>query len=582
MKRDNPSAKSIAKPNLLSLLKPYSWLIALLVVLTIISNGFNLVVPKIISHAIDTYKLGSFSIQTIAIEFFIVSMAIFIFSYLQSVVQTYTAELVAKNLRTQLAARISVQDHSYIQRVTPSKLLTNLTSDVDSVKSFVATAISSIISSLFLIIGACVLLIMINWRLALAALSVLPIIAIAFYIVIKKVRKLFRRSQEVIDWLNKVINESILGAALIRLLNSNHFEYEKFLSANIEAREVSLSILRLFASLIPVISFAANLSVLIILALGGKFVINGTMSLGNFMAFNGYLAILIFPIIIIGFMSNVIAQASASYKRVCEVLLVENNKEKGQNKVKLLGEVAVRNVFVEYGGKSVLKNVSFNAKPGSRTAIIGPTAAGKTQLLYLLTGLNDPTKGAVEYDNLNINTLDEVTFHEQVGLVFQDSIIFNLSVRENIAFSNKVNDADIENAIRTAELSEFIDALPEKLDTIVSERGTSLSGGQKQRIMLARALALDPKVLLLDDFTARLDTNTEKKILNNVLENYPGITLISVTQKIEPIEDYDQIILLMEGEVLAEGTHSMLLEKSPEYVQIYNSQRSTNQYELQA
>jgi ATP-binding cassette subfamily B protein len=582
MKRDNPSAKSIAKPNLLSLLKPYSWLIALLVVLTIISNGFNLVVPKIISHAIDTYKLGSFSIQTIAIEFFIVSMAIFIFSYLQSVVQTYTAELVAKNLRTQLAARISVQDHSYIQRVTPSKLLTNLTSDVDSVKSFVATAISSIISSLFLIIGACILLIMINWRLALAALSVLPIIAIAFYIVIKKVRKLFRRSQEVIDWLNKVINESILGAALIRLLNSNHFEYEKFLSANIEAREVSLSILRLFASLIPVISFAANLSVLIILALGGKFVINGTMSLGNFMAFNGYLAILIFPIIIIGFMSNVIAQASASYKRVCEVLLVENNKEKGQNKVKLLGEVAVRNVFVEYGGKSVLKNVSFNAKPGSRTAIIGPTAAGKTQLLYLLTGLNDPTKGAVEYDNLNINTLDEVTFHEQVGLVFQDSIIFNLSVRENIAFSNKVNDADIENAIRTAELSEFIDALPEKLDTIVSERGTSLSGGQKQRIMLARALALDPKVLLLDDFTARLDTNTEKKILNNVLENYPGITLISVTQKIEPIEDYDQIILLMEGEVLAEGTHSMLLEKSPEYVQIYNSQRSTNQYELQA
>jgi ATP-binding cassette subfamily B protein len=155
-------------------------------------------------------------------------------------------------------------------------------------------------------------------------------------------------------------------------------------------------------------------------------------------------------------------------------------------------------------------------------------------------------------------------------------------VRENIAFNNKVNAADLQKAIDSAELKDLVETFPEKLDTIISERGTSLSGGQKQRIMLARALALNPKILLLDDFTARVDTSTEKKILQNVRENYPGITMISVTQKIEPIEDYDQIILLMEGEVLAEGTHTALLEKSPEYVQIYNSQRSTNQYELQA
>ena len=166
--------------------------------------------------------------------------------------------------------------------------------------------------------------------------------------------------------------------------------------------------------------------------------------------------------------------------------------------------------------------------------------------------------------------------------MFQDSILFNLTVRENIAFSKTVKDEDLEKAIATAELTDFINSLPEKLDTIVSERGTTLSGGQKQRIMLARALALNPKVLLLDDFTARVDSNTERKILENVHRNYPGITLLSVTQKVASVENYDQIVLLMEGEVLASGTHAELMETSPEYVQTYDSQRSITHYEVHA
>jgi ATP-binding cassette subfamily B protein len=163
--------------------------------------------------------------------------------------------------------------------------------------------------------------------------------------------------------------------------------------------------------------------------------------------------------------------------------------------------------------------------------------------------------------------------------VFQDSVIFNLSLRENIAFNKNATDELLNKAIETAELSDFIQSLPQGLDTLVSERGNSLSGGQKQRIMLARALALNPKILLLDDFTARVDTQTEQKILANVKANYPDITLISVTQKIEPIQNYSQILLLEEGEILASGTHNELMEKSTEYVQIFNSQRSTNAYE---
>src|SRR5262249_49760225 len=212
----------------------------------------------------------------------------------------------------------------------------------------------------------------------------------------------------------------------------------------------------------------------------------------------------------------------------------------------------------------------------------GPTAAGKTQLLYLLTGLLKPASGRIEYDGRGIDEYDQDSLHGQVGFVFQDSILFNLTLRENIAFSKTVGDADLRKAIATAELHDFIWTLPQQLDTVVSERGSSLSGGQKQRIMLARALALDPKVLLLDDFTSRVDAATERRILDNVHRNYPGITLLSVTQKSASVEDYEQIILLVEGEVLASGTHQQLMQTSPEYVQIYDSQRSTSHYELHA
>jgi ATP-binding cassette, subfamily B, bacterial len=578
--KTKPKRGAPGGPSLIGLLKPYTPLVSILAALTILGNALNLVVPKLLSRAIDDYGRGQFAAGTIAIELLVVGLGIFGFSYLQSVAQTIAAERVARDLRTRLIAKISNQESAYIQRVTPATLLTNLTADVDAVKMFVSQAVASLISSVFLIIGASLLLLSINWRLGILVLAVLPVIGVTFSFVLGRVRTLFLKGQEAIDWLNKVINESILGAALIRLLNSQQHEYDKFLAATTAARDISLSILRLFASLMPVIIFAINLATLMILTIGGRFVIGGSMSLGDFTAFNSYLSILIFPVILIGFMSNVMAQAGASYQRLSRVLETPDAKDSGDVVADLRGDLAVRHVSVTLGGKAVLKDVSFEARAGSRTAVIGPTAAGKTQLLYLLTGLLKPTSGSVEFDGRPIDDYNKQRLHEQIGFVFQDTIVFNLTLRENIAFSKTVTDADLEKAVSTAELKDFIEALPDKLNTVVSERGSSLSGGQKQRIMLARALALNPRVLLLDDFTARVDSTTEQQILENVRRNYPDITLLSVTQKIAPVEDYDQIVLLMEGEVLATGTHRQLLETSPEYVQIHDSQRSTSHYEL--
>ncbi len=563
------------KPNIFKILKPYSGMISLLLFFALLSNGLNLVIPKIIQFGIDDFSKGTFSMKKIVTWFSIAAVLIFIFTYIQSILQTFASERVARDMRKKLASKISQQDFVYIQDVTPGKLLTNLTSDVDAIKMFVSQAIVSIVSSLILIIGASILLLNINWRLGLAVLLIIPIIATTFYLVLKKVRVLFKKTQEVIDWLNKVINESILGAALIRVLNAQFTEYNKFMDANTEAKNLGLSILRLFATLIPIIVLTANLARLTVLALGGHFVINSTMTLGEFAAFNSYIAILIFPIIMIGFMSNVIARASASYQRIHNTLETPDFVDKGTVNKQLDGNINLQNISVFYGENPALKNVSFEVEAGTRTAIIGPTAAGKTQLLYLLTTLIKPNEGNIFYDEININEYNRDSLLSQIGLVFQDSIIFNLSLRENIAFNNEVTEEDLQKAIETAELDDFIHTLPQGLDTIVSERGSSLSGGQKQRIMLARALAINPKILLLDDFTARVDTLTEEKISENVKRNYSDLTLVSVTQKIDPVKDYDQIIVLMEGELIAKGKHEDLMKHSPEYVQIYQSQKST-------
>lgn len=571
-----------AAPGLASLLKPYKGWMVLLIALTVASSAVGLFVPQVIARAIDAFTAGSLDLTRSLIILAALTLGTFLLGNLQNVVQTVASERVARDLRTQLAGKISLQTYASVEALTPAKLLTNLTSDVDGIKTFVAQAVASLISSVFLIFATSALLLWLNWKLALAVLAVMPLIGVTFFVVMGRVRKLFGRIQATIDALNKTLSENIVGAALVRLLNSQQHEHDRFVDVNGQARAISMQILRQFAAMIPIITFLSNFATLTILILGGHFVIIGEMSLGEFSAFNAYLVILIFPIIVIGFMSTAIGQAQASYFRLSMVLNASPPTPRGDAADALSGMIEAEGITLEHGARKVLQDVSFRIAPRSRTAIIGPTAAGKSQLLYVMTGLLAPTVGRVLYDGQPVDDYTRDSLYAQIGFVFQDSNLFNLTLRENIAFNAEVDEARLVNAIETAELHDFIAGLPLGMETIVSERGVSLSGGQKQRIMLARALALDPKILFLDDFTARVDLATETKILANVRRNYPELTLVSITQKIAPIEDYNQIILLMEGEVLAMGTHDELIHSSPEYVQILRSQQSTDSYEAAA
>lgn len=564
------------------LLRPYRQVLVLLGGLAVTANVLTLLIPQVIASGIDEFMTERFDRSHTVLVFGSLALTIFFFSVIQSVVQTYVSELVARDLRLRLVTRISQQSFRFVETQNPSKLLTNITSDIDSIKMFVSQVIVSLVMSAVMIIGIAAILLMINWKLASLVLLIIPLIGGSFFAILKRLRPYFMQGREVVDSLNRVIRESIVGAALVRVMNSGRLEHDRFGEANATARDLGFVIVRHFAFLIPIITFVASLATLAVVLLGGRFVIQGSMSLGTFTAFLSYVGMLIFPILVVGFMSNVIAQASASYKRIHGVLEATDDRRDGDLQAALTGALSVDGVGLTFGDKAVLKGISFSVSPGSKTAIIGPTAAGKTQLLNLLAGLSTPNTGSVRYDGSSITQFQRACFFPQIGLVFQDSILFNTTMRENIAFSATATDDDLRLAVETAELAGLIQSLPNGLDTMVSERGTTLSGGQKQRVMLARALALNPRILFLDDFTARIDAQVESQILANLTRNYPDLTLVSITQKIAPIEKYDQIILLMEGEILARGTHEELMGESPEYVQIYNSQRSTNSYEVRA
>ncbi len=575
-----PKPQRPRMPSLWPLLAPYKGQMAMLLVLTAAGNALNLFVPKVVADAIDAFTTGHLDITTSLIVLAALALGTFVFGNLQNVAQTTASERVARDLRTRLAAVVSQQTYAAVETMTPAKLLTNFTSDVDAIKTFVAQAAPTLISSVIVIIGASALLLWLNWKLALPVLATLPLIAVSFFVIMGRVRKLFGQIQGLVDVMNRVLTETIVGAPLIRLVHTEARETARFTAAAEGSRAIGMKILGQFASMIPIITFLTNVAVLIILSLGGHFVITRAMTIGQLSAFLSYLTILVFPIIVIGFTSMSISQAQASYMRLGAVLNAPPPAARGETAKALTGAIEVRDLVLAYGERQVLKGVSFDIAPGTRTAIVGPTAAGKSQLLYVMTGLLAPTSGQVLYDGQPIDAYTRDSLYAQIAFVFQDSNLFNLTLRENIAFNAKVDDAQLTKAIETAELHHFIAGLPNGLDTVAAERGLSLSGGQKQRIMLARALALDPKVLFLDDFTARVDMTTEARILANVRKNYPDLTLISITQKIAPVEDFDQIVLLMEGEVLAVGTHEDLVRSSPEYGQILRSQRSTDTFEV--
>lgn len=554
---------------------PFKLHIVFLIILGTISNGAALIIPKTIGNGIDAYESGDFNAEQTTWFLVSITIVVLVASVIQQILSTITTEKLAHTIRTALAESVSKQSFSFIRDTSAARLLTNFTSDIDEVKQIISQGVVTIVSAIVMIIGSGVLLFTINWRLALAALITFPIMVLLFQFVMSQIRSLFQEVRMNTDALNKVITESIVGATLIRVLSAEKEFHKRFDVSNSEAKRLGYRLLSVFGSFLPLLNIMSSTSIVIVVWYGGIQVIDGQLTVGEFTAFYAYLAGLLTPVFILGFVSNLFVRAGVSFGRVKEVLEHTPPEQQEINVASITKQITFDDISLSIDQQPILRTISFDIPIGKYTAIIGPTAAGKTHLLYVLLGLLEPQQGTISIDGRELSTLNADSYVEHFGIVFQDHVIFTASIRENITLGRDFSDEEIWFALETADLKTFVESLPEQLDTPISERGSNLSGGQKQRLALARAVIAKPPIILLDDFTARVDRATDKRIRERVSDISPNQTIVSISQTIQSIMDADQIILLMEGEVVATGTHQELLSNSFEYKQILESQHST-------
>jgi ATP-binding cassette, subfamily B, bacterial len=553
--------------SLKTLIQQYKTPLWILLFLVIIVTALSLAIPNLTGEIIKGLEAGREDWSLVWVLGGVV-LGLFAIETLQVIVGAKFREKVGFDLRGQLMDKVTTQNYTKVNQIGIGQILTLFGSDVNNIKDIMAGELINSVKALLLFVGALILLFVTSWKLGLIAFISLPVIIFAFGWIFKSVTKYFKLSQENQTDLNNAISQNIYGSNLIRVQNSQIWETDKFNFFTNESRKISFKIIEAFSALIPIINTISSWTTFGILYFGAITYIAGQIKLGDINAYISYYALLTAPIFIIGFNSQGIARMGVSLKRINELMNNEEEKSTGDFKEPIKVGLEVRDVNLEYEGKTVLKNTNLKIPLNQKTAILGPTGAGKSLLISLLTGMIKPTSGQVLIDDVEISNWDQDFIKDRMTTVFQESLIFQGDLKQNIILNREFDQAKFDTALETSTLDELY-----KTKDGVSELGGNLSGGQKQRLTLARALYNRPQILLLDDFTARLDNATETKIQNLLLQNYPDTTIVSISQSIETIKNYDQIILIMEGEILAVGTHKELMKNSPEYRQIEASQR---------
>jgi ATP-binding cassette subfamily B protein len=567
---------------LLPFVKPY-WKRATVALVLLTSLVFmDLSIPRLVERIIDQGITAHN--QTVVIQTSLIMIGISVLSTViaigNSILSVQVGESVARDLREALFLKIQTFSFGNLDRQNTGQLMVRLTSDVSALKTLTQMSLRIGTRAPLLMVGSLILMVNTSPSLALTMLPLLLVTSVILVFFTTKMEPLFRVVQQKLDRLNTVLQENISGVRLVKSFVRADFEGERFEAANKNYTDESVGVMQFMSTMSPALTVCVNIGMVIVIWAGGLQSIHGSLSIGQIVAFTNYLLTTMTPLTMMANLSNNWANGLASAKRVGEIFGTIPEVQDAPDALpfpdQASGRVVFENVCFHYNGNGdepVLEGVSLTAEAGQTVAILGATGSGKSTLINLIPRFYDVSAGRILIDGLDVRQINQDTLLAQIGSVPQETILFSGTVRDNIRYGcPEASDEDVVAAAKAAQADDFIMHLSQGYDSHVEARGTNFSGGQKQRIAIARALLMQPRILILDDSTSSVDVETETQIQDALEQNMHPHTSFVVAQRISTVLNADKIIVIDKGRVVAQGTHQELMQTSPVYQEIYDSQ----------
>ncbi len=549
---------------------------------TIVYNIMQLTVPYITQKIVDLFLTGEDAAANLVNKrdlFFQLIIAMIVLTlvrttivYLVCMDVEHVSQKVLYRVRTHLFDKIERQDMSFYNTYRTGDLMTRVTGDLDAVRHMIAWVIRCIVESLALLIATATYFFYMDWRLALSILAIAPFILIIIVLFRNKVAPRHKELREKLSHLNTAAQENISGNRVVKAFAREEYEIKKFDECSIDFSKTNKKTALTWITYFPYIETFANLMSIALLVVGGLFIINGSLTMGEYVAFSGLIWAVQNPMRNLGNIMNEFQRFSAASDKVMEIYYSEPQIVDKPDAIDLpnrfKGKVEFKNVSFRYddGILPVLHNISFVANPGETVAIMGETGCGKTSLIQLIPRFYEPTEGEVLIDGINVNDMKLTQLRKNIGLATQDVLLYSDTIDGNIAYGDSsLTKEEVEKFAKYSAAAKFITKMPEGYDTIVGERGVGLSGGQKQRISLARALAVKPAILILDDTTSAVDMETEKQIQHSLNELDFPCTKIIIAQRVSTTKCADKILIIQDGRITESGTHEELVAKKGYY-----------------
>ncbi len=567
--------------DLLKYLKPYwKWAVAA-PVLMMLEVAMDLMQPRLLEQIVDqgitpmnmdvVVRTGLLMVGLSAVGWFGGAG--------NGVFATRAAQAFGADLRSSLFRHVQALSFANLDRLETGQLVTRLTNDVTHLQEAVGALLRIMIRAPLLMVGGLVMAILTAPSLAWIPLVLMPLMMLLVVWLVTRAAPMFRQVQAKLDVVNQVLEENLSGVRVVKAFVRRVHEITRFGRSNESLTDTTVRAIRLISVSMPVMMIVTNVGVIAVLWFGGVRVVGGSMQVGQILAFVTYMQQTLSSMMMVGMLVMQFAQASASADRVAEVLRATPeiaSKPGALADVQFDGRVAFENVTFSYhadGSDPVLRDVSFDIRPGQTVALLGATGTGKTSLVHLIPRFYDASSGSVKVGGYDVRDLDLATLRRSIGIATQETILFTGTVRDNIRYGRPdASDEEVVAAARVAQAHDFVTSFPDGYDTVIGQRGVNLSGGQKQRLAIARALLVNPAVLILDDSTSSVDVETETHIQDALRQERADRTCIMIAQRISTVLTADQILVQDGGRIVASGTHRELLASSPLYQDIYNSQ----------